>query len=398
MHAIYVISIVLISIGITLFLLSFIFEYTRKQNLKKRTIDEYAIIIPARNESKVIKNLLDSIKLQNPNMNNVYVIVEDKKDETVKIVKEYGGNIYVRKNIENRRRKGYALDECLKDILKKKHYDLYFIMDADNILGKNFINEMLKTYKKGYDIATSYRNIKNSSNIISSCSGLTFSFMNTLFNEYNNHMHKSMIISGTGFYISGELVEKLNGYPFHSLTEDYELTLYSTLNNLTTTYNEKAIFYDEQPDSFKVSIKQRTRWVKGYFEARKIYIKEIRRSLDYKDKNYGSKISTVIGVQPLIYLLIGVLLLIVSSLTINDITAFIKTLVVVLLLIYLELAGITYIIIKSEKNKLNLNVSKTKLTLYNPLFLLSYILCLMISIFKRNLGWEEIKHNKKLAD
>ncbi len=61
------------------------------------------------------------------------------------------------------------------------------------------------------------------------------------------------------------------------------------------------------------------------------------------------KISTVIGVQPLIYLLIGVLLLIVSSLTINDITAFIKTLVVVLLLIYLELAGITYIIIKSEK-------------------------------------------------
>ena len=105
MHAIYVISIILISIGITLFLLSFIFEYTRKQNLKKRTIDEYAIIIPARNESKVIKNLLDSIKLQNPNMNNVYVIVEDKKDETVKIVKEYGGNIYVRKNIENRRRK-----------------------------------------------------------------------------------------------------------------------------------------------------------------------------------------------------------------------------------------------------------------------------------------------------
>ncbi len=42
---------------------------------------------------------------------------------------------------------------------------------------------------------------------------------------------------------------------------------------------------------------------------------------------------------------------------------------------------------------------KTKLTLYNPLFLLSYILCLMISIFKRNLGWEEIKSiTKKLAD
>ena len=48
-------------------------------------------------------------------------------------------------------------------------------------------------------------------------------------------------------------MEDWQGFPFNTLTEDYELTLYSTLNNLTTTYNEKAIFYDEQPDSFKVS-------------------------------------------------------------------------------------------------------------------------------------------------
>ena len=66
MHAIYVISIILISIGITLFLLSFIFEYTRKQNLKKRTIDEYAIIIPARSESKVIKNLVERVRHNQP--------------------------------------------------------------------------------------------------------------------------------------------------------------------------------------------------------------------------------------------------------------------------------------------------------------------------------------------
>ncbi len=45
----------------------------------------------------------------------------------------------------------------------------------------------------------------------------------------------------------------------------------------------KAIFYDEQPDSFKVSIKQRTRWVKKVILKLVKYIsKEIRRSLDYK--------------------------------------------------------------------------------------------------------------------
>lgn len=397
MHAIYIISIILISIGVTLFLLSFIFEYTRKQNLKKRTVKDYAIIIPARNESKVIKNLLDSIKLQNPNMDNVYVIVEDKKDETVKIVKEYGGNIYVRKNIENRRRKGYALDECLKDILKKKHYDLYFIMDADNILGKNFINEMLKTYKKGYDIATSYRNIKNSSNIISSCSGLTFSFMNTLFNEYNNHMHKSMIISGTGFYISGELVEKLNGYPFHSLTEDYELTLYAEANNISSYYNKNAIFYDEQPTKMKDSIKQRTRWVKGFLEARKIRLKDIKD--DY---------SKLMGIIPYLFIIIGIAILLISNfglsihylITSNNLffTTF-KSFINILLVVYLILAALTFYVILKENSKLNMSLKYKILScLYNPIFLSTYIYCLIKALVTKNVAWEEIKHEKTQID
>lgn len=397
MHAIYIISIILISIGVTLFLLSFIFEYTRKQNLKKRTVKDYAIIIPARNESKVIKNLLDSIKLQNPNMDNVYVIVEDKKDETVKIVKEYGGNIYVRKNIENRRRKGYALDECLKDILKKKHYDLYFIMDADNILGKNFINEMLKTYKKGYDIATSYRNIKNSSNIISSCSGLTFSFMNSLFNEYNNHMHKSMIISGTGFYISGELVEKLNGYPFHSLTEDYELTLYAEANNISSYYNKNAIFYDEQPTKMKDSIKQRTRWVKGFLEARKIRLKDIKD--DY---------SKLMGIIPYLFIIIGIAILLISNfslsihylITSNNLffTTF-KSFINILLVVYLILAALTFYVILKENNKLNMTLKYKILScLYNPIFLSTYIYCFIKALVTKNIAWEEIKHEKTQID
>lgn len=397
MHAIYIISIILISIGITLFLLSFIFEYTRKQNLKKRTVKDYAIIIPARNESKVIRSLLDSIKLQNPNMDNVYVIVEDKKDETVKIVKEYGGNIYVRKNIENRRRKGYALDECLKDILKKKHYDLYFIMDADNILGKNFINEMLKTYKKGYDIATSYRNIKNSSNIISSCSGLTFSFMNSLFNEYNNHMHKSIIISGTGFYISGELVEKLNGYPFHSLTEDYELTLYAEANNISSYYNKNAMFYDEQPTKMKDSIKQRTRWVKGFLEARKTRLKDIKD--DY---------SKLMGIIPYLFMIIGIAILLISNfglsihylLTSNNLffTTF-KSIINILLIVYLILAALTFYVILKENSKLNMSLKYKILScLYNPIFLSTYIYCFIKASFTKNVVWEEIKHEKTQID
>ena len=128
----------------------------------------------------------------------------------------------------------------------------------------------------------------------------------------------------------------------------------------------------------------------------KKYIKKIRKSLTKKDKNYGSKVNAIIGVKPYIYLLIGVILLIFSSLTF-DIKTLIKILVIVFLTIYLELVLVSYVIVKKEDNKLKIKVSKTKLILYNPIFLLSYIICLIKAITTKDLKWEVVEHDKELV-
>lgn len=393
------ISLIIIILSILMLIYSYLVTIKNNNYPKKvKTTKKNAILVPARDESKVIESLLISIENQTQKINpeDIYVIVESSKDRTVKIVKKHKMNIIYRKDL-TKQRKGYALDDVIKEIIiNKKHYDAYFIFDADNILEENYIEEMQKSIDKGYDIGISYRNTKNSSSLVAASSALTFSMINTLGNTLKNKYTNNLTISGTGYYIKGHLVEEWGGFPFHTLTEDYELTLYSTLNNITTTYNEKAIFYDEQPDDFKVSIIQRTRWVKGYFEARKKYIKKIRKSLTKKDKNYGSKVNAIIGVKPYIYLLIGVILLIFSSLTF-DIKTLIKILVIVFLTIYLELVLVSYVIVKKEDNKLKIKVSKTKLILYNPIFLLSYIICLIKAITTKDLKWEVVEHDKELA-
>lgn len=393
------ISLIIIILSILMLIYSYLVTIKNNNYPKKvKTTKKNAILIPARDESKVIESLLISIENQTQKINpeDIYVIVESSKDRTVKIVKKHKMNIIYRKDL-TKQRKGYALDDVIKEIIiNKKHYDAYFIFDADNILEENYIEEMQKSIDKGYDIGISYRNTKNSSSLVAASSALTFSMINTLGNTLKNKYTNNLTISGTGYYIKGHLVEEWGGFPFHTLTEDYELTLYSTLNNITTTYNEKAIFYDEQPDDFKVSIIQRTRWVKGYFEARKKYIKKIRKSLTKKDKNYDSKVNAIIGVKPYIYLLIGVILLIFSSLTF-DIKTLIKILVIVFLTIYLELVLVSYVIVKKEDNKLKIKVSKTKLILYNPIFLLSYIICLIKAITTKDLKWEVVEHDKELA-
>lgn len=365
---------------------------------------KFAVLIPARDESKVIEGLIKSIKDQtiNINMNDVYVIVEDINDYTCDIVKKYGATTIVRKNLELRR-KGYALDEAVKFILDSgKKYDAYFIFDADNVLDKDYFRNMNETFFNGYDIGIGYRNTKNGNdNVVAACSTLTFSMINTLGNLQKNKDSRNVTISGTGFYIKGSFIEKWKGYPFHTLTEDYELTLYSSLNEMTSFYNDKAMFYDEQPTSFKVSLDQRTRWIRGFLDARKIYVKKLYEAFKTNGKNSGSQFSNWIGVKP--YILIAIFLVLelfaklvagMYYLSVNQLLAykFFGQFLFLIFICYMVLLIATMIIIIREK-KIDLSMSsKIKAIFFNPIFLISYVYCAIMALTHKNLDWKKINH------
>lgn len=365
---------------------------------------KFAVLIPARDESKVIEGLIKSIKDQtfNINMNDVYVIVEDINDYTCDIVKKYGATTIVRKNLELRR-KGYALDEAVKFILDSgEKYDAYFIFDADNVLDKDYFRNMNETFFNGYDIGIGYRNTKNGNdNVVAACSTLTFSMINTLGNLQKNKDSRNVTISGTGFYIKGSFIEKWKGYPFHTLTEDYELTLYSSLNEMTSFYNDKAMFYDEQPTSFKVSLDQRTRWIRGFFDARKIYVKKLYEAFKTNGKNSGSQFSNWIGVKP--YILIAIFLVLelfaklvagMYYLSVNQLLAykFFRQFLFLIFICYMVLLIATMIIIIREK-KIDLSTSsKIKAIFFNPIFLISYVYCAIVALTHKNLDWKKINH------
>ncbi len=381
------ISNIFIIIGVTLFISKLIITQFNKNKPTKINVNNpnYCILVPARNESRVIEDLLLSIKSQTQKVpfENVYIIVEDKNDPTTKITKKYNANIIIRQKLELKR-KGYALMEAIERITKTKNYDAYFIFDADNILDKNYISEMNKSFMSGYDIGIGYRLNKNKTNSIASSSHLIFTLVNELDNKNRNKHNINCNCSGTGFYITGKLINKLKTYPFHSLTEDYEISLYACTNNLTTTYNRNALFYDEQPTNYKTYLKQRTRWVSGYFEARKKYRKSLLKNINFKNKNFASNYNSFIGIYDLIFLLIGLILKMLNHPLLIPLIAY---LVLMLLTIYL---------IHIEKNyKLNTSLY-IKTILVHPLLLLSYILCLIKVLTSKEITWDTIEHKETL--
>lgn len=401
-----IISLAFMFTGLIMLLVTSILS--RKNNnkpVKRNDGHNFCFLIPARYESKVIEKLLISIKKQTikVNMKNVYVIVESKDDPTVNICKKNNATVVIRKHLELQR-KGYALDEAVKFILSKnKHYDAYFIFDADNVLDKNYLKNMIPIFDRGYDLASGYRNCKNGNeSVIAACSALTFSLVNTVFNDKKNKETKNITFSGTGFYIRGELIEKWKGYPFHSLTEDYELSSYATLNNLTTYYNVKSVFYDEQPLKFKDTINQRVRWIRGYFDVRKIYTKKMFKALDKNDSNNGSKMDESVGIVPFIFIVVGLVLWFLSLvffitynlLMNNTVWKFhLLEFVIFMIIIYLTMFVMTFVILMIEGKKLDLTLkSRIKAMFINPIFMISYVPCAIKALTSKEVKWTRVDH------
>lgn len=368
--------------------------------LKKREDSpKIAILIPARNESVVIEGLLESIEKQTVpvNMRDVYVIVETLDDPTITICKRHGGSVILREDLA-KQRKGYALDEALQQILAaERHYDAYFIFDADNRLSPTYLEEMLKIYADGYEMATGYRNARNNNkNVITAVSALTFTMINTMGNKNRIRHGANIIFSGTGCYVDGRLIEKWGGWPFHSLTEDYEMSLYAILNNVSTFYNERAVFYDEQPTKYRQTVDQRVRWIKGYFTARSKYIPLMKKRKT--GNNQGSLTKEMVGVKPVIWALVGVICLlfgdIVSLFTSGNVGLMVGILVGVVVLVYVVLMIITIIMIKKEKMRFTERI-KWRAILFNPIYLITYVPCAIKALMIRDVAWKPILHTEK---
>ena len=368
---------------------------------------EFAVLIPARDESAVIEGLLKSLEEQTVKVKteDVYVIVEAEDDPTVGICRKHGVGVFVRPKVTlSRARKGFALDEVIREILSKRRYDLYFIFDADNVLASEFMEGMLESYMAGYEIITGYRNAKNgNANAIAAVSCLTFSMINTLVNRDRAKHQANIVFSGTGYCIDGKLVDRWQGWPFRSLTEDYEISLYATLHGLATYYNEAAVFYDEQPTRYTQTVAQRVRWIKGYFSARKKYVPLMRGVLSKRrakngTRNAGSLAKECIGVKPAILAVVGAVLVVLGGVVMlgrrGEWGWALAVVGVAFVLLYIILAGVTVHILRQEKLDLARSM-KIKIVLFNPLYLVTYVPCALKALLRREVAWVKIEHGAK---
>ena len=243
--------------------------FTRKFKPAKRK-HKYGIVIAARNEEKVIGNLIDSINKQDypKDLIKIFVVADNCTDKTAKIARSKGAICYERNDPEHRT-KGFALQYLFEKI--ESHYGIeafegYLVFDADNLLKRDYLNKMNDAFDSGAKIITSYRNTKNfSENWVASTYALHWLRSIRTNHRARSVLHLATNIQGTGFLFANEIVK--DGWKYTSLTEDRALTADAVAQGYEITYQDEAEFYDEQPVSLKVALRQRLRWSKGHLQA-----------------------------------------------------------------------------------------------------------------------------------
>lgn len=235
----------------------------------------YAALICARNEEKVIADILESINNQtyDKELITVFVLADNCTDSTSDLAREHGAVVYERHDTEHIG-KGYALDKLFKSIKEDypEGFDGYFVFDADNLLSRDYIEQMDRKSLEGHDIITSYRNSKNyGDNWVSSGYGLWFLRESRYLNHARSLLGTSCAVSGTGFMLSRRMVEELDGWKYHTLIEDIEFSIDQITKGRMVAFCETAELFDEQPVKFSQSWHQRLRWSKGYLQVLRRY-------------------------------------------------------------------------------------------------------------------------------
>ena len=374
----------------------------RARHRKPASAHNYAVLISARNEEKVISQLISSIRKQNYDQSliTVFVVADNCTDATARTARAAGAVVYERFDAQ-RVGKGYALNYLLGRIdadYPDRPFDGYFVFDADNILDENYISEMNRVFSNGYNIVTSYRDSKNyGDNWISAGYALWFLRESQYLNNARMLLGTSCAVSGTGFMFSRKVLDDCGGWNFFLLTEDIEFTVHNVARGEKIGFARNAVLYDEQPTTFAQSWRQRKRWSRGYIQVFRKEGKNLLRGMAHG--NFGC-FDMFMNIMPAAVLsAIGIsvnLAAIVISIARGDGLGTVAGSALALLLnTCLTVFIIGAITTVTEWNRIYAPAwKKIVYTFTFPLFMLTYIPIYLAALMDRNTGWLPIEHTR----
>lgn len=276
---IYILSLLISAVPGVYLVFNFVLSPKRpkRQPVTATPATRFAIIIPARNEDRIIRYTIDQMKTLNypANLYDILVIADNCTDHTAHIAEEAGAEVFIRKDL-TRTSKAFALKWLFShEKFIAKSYDVVCIHDADVVLDSEFLKFMDAEIQAGYEIVQGRCGSANPYDSFST------GFMTVLASVQTRLWYLPQANRGlSGFYIgTGTCITmkriRETGWNISTLVEDAEFSIQSVLKGGFIRYCDQARYYVEQVTTAKQLWKQQRRWRTGQLDCLRKYFKPV---------------------------------------------------------------------------------------------------------------------------
>ena len=393
-----------LSVGISLwggyYLLTGLMSWRRPMDYGRHPAGtRFAVLIAARNEELVIGPLINSLLEQEypAELYDIYVIPNNCTDNTALAARQFGAEVL--ECTVPVRSKGEVL-RFAEEQLSGRHYDAFCVFDADNVVDRCFLKEMNNAYRAGARAAQGYRDSKNPyDSAISGCYSIYYWMMDRFHNQGKAGLGLSAMINGTGFMVAASTLKKLGGWRTETISEDLEMSAQCALAGVPIAWVPKAVTYDEQPLTFRESIKQRRRWTSGTLQIAGEWLPVLGRSLAERPAVQPLDMGATMLIPA--YQAAALVSMAVTALAAGFVHPGHFSLLLCLgyiagnLLITVLGATLSAVLVITVENKWDRRLLPALAGYW--FFLLSWVALTVGCIFKKTTVWEEIRHTRNVS-
>ncbi len=280
----YIIELILLSYFGYVSLYSFILSFAGLfyKNIKApeaKALRKVAVLIPAYKEDQVICGVAAQALQQNypSDFFDVVIIADSLKSSTVEKLKALP--IKVIEVSFDKSTKVKALNRAMHVI--GDDYDCALILDADNIMERDFIRKMNNLFDLGYSAIQGRRDPKNENTSMALLDGLSEIINNFIYRQGNVSLGLSASLNGSGMIFEYAMYKEIMSSMDSIGGFDRELELMLLKRNIKVHFAKDVIVYDEKVPNQEVFERQRKRWISSQlFYLRKYFAEGWRKLLE----------------------------------------------------------------------------------------------------------------------
>ncbi|MDD2286225.1 MAG: glycosyltransferase family 2 protein, partial [Paludibacter sp.] len=183
--------------------------------------------------------------------------------------------------------KGYAMNYAIEQ-LKEKAYDMVVVLDADNVVGADFLLRLNDCHYSGAKAIQAHRVAKRIDSELAVLDAISEEINNSIFRKGHINIGLSSALIGSGMAIDYKWF-KDNCSNLVTAGEDKELEILLLKEGIFIDYLEDVLVYDEKIDREDAFYNQRRRWLAAQFWSLYEGIKSLpkailKNNIDYIDK------------------------------------------------------------------------------------------------------------------